>query len=581
MAKKSVREMGKHEKRRHSLSFKTLLTTQLLALLLGVILVAAGFLLYFLGIMWETCDRTSNMAAAEALMLDRSDADAKTKEILQVYDSTPEEIRGDGKSPEYRDKFLPTMDEMFRELQEDLRITKEELGLRNSFIVAIDEETNRMIYLIDSDPDMKTFCWPGTWDTYKPHEISVLVYGKRVSALQRQLGLRDRPQATITYLPAYGLRCTGGTTLYKEGKYTVMLCLDEKLDHMITSSKIFLVEYNILMFIVIFLISIISVALIRRSMVRPIRQMAGAARDYAEDKQSGESSSNHFKDLNIQSGDEIEELSLTMSDMETSLAEYVANLTEVTAEQEHIRTELNLASRIQATMLPSTFPAFPERDEFDIFALMHPAREVGGDFYDFFLIDDDHLAMMIADVSGKGIPAALFMMGSKIILDNRIMDTGSPAFALEQANDMIMTNNQEEMFVTVWIGILEISTGRIVASNAGHEKPLVIHPDGHAEMIRDKNGFVVGGMENMKYRDYELKLEPGSKLILYTDGVPEASTAANDQFGMVRLLEVVNGMKDVSAQEALESIENAVKEFVGEDEQFDDMTMLCLQYNGK
>ncbi len=581
MANKSVREMGKHEKRRHSLSFKTLLTTQLLALLLGVILVAAGFLLYFLGIMWETCDRTSNMAAAEALMLDRNDADAKTKEILKVYDSIPEETRGDGSSSEYQDRFLPVMDEMFRELQEDLRITKEELGLRNSFIVAIDEETNRMIYLIDSDPDMKTFCWPGTWDTYKPHEISVLVYGKRVSALQRQLGLRDRPQATITYLPAYGLRCTGGTTLYKEGKYTVMLCLDEKLDHMITSSKIFLVEYNILMFIVIFLIGIISVALIRRSMVRPIKQMAGAARDYAEDKQSGESTSNHFKDLKIQSGDEIEELSLTMSDMETSLAEYVANLTEVTAEQEHIRTELNLASRIQATMLPSTFPAFPERDEFDIYALMHPAREVGGDFYDFFLIDDDHLAMMIADVSGKGIPAALFMMGSKIILDNRIMDTGSPAFALEQANDMIMTNNQEEMFVTVWIGILEISTGRIVASNAGHEKPLVIHPDGHAEMIRDKNGFVVGGLENMKYRDYELKLEPGSKLILYTDGVPEASTAANDQFGMVRLLEVVNGMKDVSAQEALESIENAVKEFVGEDEQFDDMTMLCLQYNGK
>ena len=199
-------------------------------------------------------------------------------------------------------------------------------------------------------------------------------------------------------------------------------------------------------------------------------------------------------------------------------------MTRVTAEKERIGTELALATRIQADMLPNIFPAFPDRTDFDIYATMDPAKEVGGDFYDFFLIDDDHLCMVMADVSGKGVPAALFMMASKIILRNNAMMGKSPAKILGPTN-AICSNNQEEMFVTVWLGILEISTGKLTAANAGHEYPVMKRPDGRFELLKDKHGFVVGGMEGVKYKDYELQLEPGAKLFLYTDGVPEATDA--------------------------------------------------------
>ena len=246
-----------------------------------------------------------------------------------------------------------------------------------------------------------------------------------------------------------------------------------------------------------------------------------------------------------------------------------------------IESELNLATSIQADMLPNTYPAFPERSEFDIYAAMDPAKEVGGDFYDFFLVDDDHLCILIADVSGKGVPAALFMMASKIILANNAMAGKSPAQILTETNAAICANNREEMFVTVWLGILEISTGRLIAASAGHEYPVIKSRNGGFELYKDKHGFVIGGMEGVRYKEYELTLEPGSKLFLYTDGVPEATDAAEQMFGAERMLEALN--KDASAAPAqiLKNVRESVDGFVKDAEQFDDLTMLCLEYSGK
>lgn len=274
--------------------------------------------------------------------------------------------------------------------------------------------------------------------------------------------------------------------------------------------------------------------------------------------------------------DEIGELANAFNNMSASLQEYIKNLSSVMAEKERIGAELNVATQIQADMLPSIFPAFPEREEFDIYATMQPAKEVGGDFYDFFLIDDDHLAVVIADVSGKGVPAALFMVIAKTLLKNRAQMGDSPAKVLEVVNNQLCENNKAEMFVTVWFGVMQISTGKIVAANAGHEKPIIRKADGEFEIFKDKHGFVMGGMEGMKYKEYEFEIEKGGCLFVYTDGVPEATSSDSELFGMERLVQVLNEEKDAPLPDILKSVKGSIDKFVKDAPQFDDITMLAL-----
>ncbi len=243
-------------------------------------------------------------------------------------------------------------------------------------------------------------------------------------------------------------------------------------------------------------------------------------------------------------------------------------------------TELNMATEIQTGMLPSIFPAFPERPEFDIHASMDPAKEVGGDFYDFFMIDDDHLGMVIADVSGKGVPAALFMMSSKILINDHALMGGSPAEILERVNKQICANNDAHMFVTVWLGILEISTGKLTTASAGHEYP-IINTTGKYVLLKDKHGLAIGAFEMSKYKNTELQLKKGDSIFVYTDGVAEATDANNQLFGTDRTVEALNAIpKGASQKEILAGVRAAVDAFVKEAPQFDDLTMVGLKYNG-
>ena len=266
--------------------------------------------------------------------------------------------------------------------------------------------------------------------------------------------------------------------------------------------------------------------------------------------------------------------------MEDDLQDYEKNLTKITAEKQRINTELTLANKIQADMLPNIFPAFPDRDEFNIYASMTPAKEVGGDFYDFFFVDQDHLAMVIADVSGKGIPAAMFMVMSKGIIETQCMSGSSPAQILADVNKMICAKNHEKMFVTVWLGILDLRSGELTAANAGHEYPIIKNPGSDFELLKDKHGFVIGGFERMKYTDYTLQMQPGSKLFVYTDGVAEATDADEKLYGIDRTVAALNKAKDESPQTILETVDKDVREFVGNAEQFDDLTMMCIEYYG-
>ena len=249
-------------------------------------------------------------------------------------------------------------------------------------------------------------------------------------------------------------------------------------------------------------------------------------------------------------------------------------------EKERISTELNMAKQIQASTLPNVFPPFPDRHEFDLYASMDTAKEVGGDFYDFFLIDEDHLCLVMADVSGKGVPAALFMMKSRAIIRSSASPGKSAGDILTKANKEICADNHMDMFVTVWLGILEISTGKVVCSNAGHEYPTICRKGGSFGLFRDKHGFVLGGMDGLRYREYELQLEKGDKLFLYTDGVPEANDSKATLFGTDRMLDALNAKPDSSPQEILQQVRRAVDDFVQDAEQFDDLTMLCVEYRG-
>ncbi len=249
----------------------------------------------------------------------------------------------------------------------------------------------------------------------------------------------------------------------------------------------------------------------------------------------------------------------------------------LTKSRARIETELEMATQIQAGMLPGITPLFSNNERFDIFATMDPAREVGGDFYDFFLIDDDHLALVVADVSGKGVPAALFMMAAKSIIASNTMMGYSPAKVLEMTNEAICLSNPQEMFVTVWLGILDLGTGLLTASNAGHEYPAIKKGD-RFELYKDKHGFVLGGMEGVKYTDYTLQLEEGDKLFLYTDGVPEATDQRLELFGTERMLRALNLNPSAPPRIILRNLQHTVGQFVGQAEQFDDFTMLCLYY---
>ena len=277
--------------------------------------------------------------------------------------------------------------------------------------------------------------------------------------------------------------------------------------------------------------------------------------------------------------DEIEVLARAFDELSQKNEQYIEDITEITREKERVSTELNMANQIQNSMLPHIFPAFPNRHEFDIYATMDPAKEVGGDFYDFFLIDDDHLCMVIADVSGKGVPAALFMMVSKVILQSYAILGRTPSEILEKTNTALCSGNQVEMFVTAWLGILEISTGKITAANAGHEYP-VLAQNGPFTFLKDKHGFVIGGMDKVEYEDYELHMDPGDRLFLYTDGVPEASDEENNMFGPERLLEALNREPEAAPEQLLENVRKEMDAFVNGAEQFDDVTMLCIEYKG-
>lgn len=359
------------------------------------------------------------------------------------------------------------------------------------------------------------------------------------------------------------------------GAVTAILAAEYPMSELVSMRGIYLRD-TLLSTIGLIIISILCVVcFLRHQFVTPLKRILAEVKRFAKETRLPENGDLEC-DCAIR---ELEDLTDTVVRLEHDTVGYVENLTRVTAEQERMDTELALAKRIQANVLPNLFPPFPDRKEFDIFASMTPAKEVGGDFYDFFLLDEDHLGLVMADVSGKGVPAALFMMATKNLIKTYAMNGGTPSQILQTVNREICKHNTDDMFVTVWFGILTLSTGKIIASNAGHEYPAIKRRGGVFELFKDKHGFVIGGMSGAKYRDYAFELLPGDNLFVYTDGVPEATDSSNQMFATDGMLKALNSAADDTPQTILASVNRGIDDFVGEAEQFDDITMLSIRIN--
>ena len=315
---------------------------------------------------------------------------------------------------------------------------------------------------------------------------------------------------------------------------------------------------------------------LNRKLLLPVQQITGEATRFARENVTAKEKLT----ATIRGSDEIGQLAASIDQMEEQIVRYVDHLQEVTAERERISAELSIAKEIQENMLPRTFPPFPDKKSFSIYATMNPAKEVGGDFYDFFLIDENHLALVIADVSGKGIPAALFMAKAKSLIKNRSMTGDSPGEVMYFVNNQLCDGNKAEMFVTAWLAVLELSTGKGIAVNAGHEHPAIRRKDGAYELSIYRHSLALAAMEDVPFREHSFELHPGDSLFVYTDGVTEATDSRNVLFGTGRMLEALNHDPDAEPEELLQEMKASVDEFVGDAPQFDDMTMLSLKYRG-
>lgn len=388
-------------------------------------------------------------------------------------------------------------------------------------------------------------------------------------------------EGTLTYGTIYRTTNLGGalphiTTLVpvkdSSDRVVSVLCVQRPMDALTASRRPYLVTIAFSTILLMILSSVVMAVYIRRQFVSPIRRIIFEAERFAKENKPGTKLGDSISRI-----EDIAALARSIDVMEEDMLRYIDNLTAATADKERIGTELKLASSIQANSIPHTFPAFPERDDFDIYASMTPAKEVGGDFYDYFLIDDDHLALAIADVSGKGIPAALFMMVTDIMVNEFTHLGGSPADILMMINERICDHNPENMFVSVWLGILELSTGKLTFANAGHEAPAFMRRDSEFKLYQSKHGLVIGAMKGIRYRNEEIVLKPGDKLFLYTDGVPEATDQYQCMYTLDNMLTALNMNKNRSPQTIIEGVQQSVAEFIGDEPPFDDLTAVCIE----
>lgn len=325
----------------------------------------------------------------------------------------------------------------------------------------------------------------------------------------------------------------------------------------------------------------LAILFIHRYILHPMQRVLNIIRSYAESKDSGAAEKDLTGLLAEKTGiavreNEVGQLAEDFVDLTHELDDYTAQIRDAAAAQERIKFELETAAAIQQHMLPEDTPEFPGHPEYKLCASMKPAKEVGGDFYDYFLVDDTHLVLLIADVSDKGVPAALFMAEARTMIRSRAQTGEEPEQILYYVNDQLNKGNDRGFFVTVWMALLDLETGEGVAVNAGHEPPVICREGGDFELVRYRHSLAVGMMKGMEFPQHTFRLEPGDKLFVFTDGVPEALNSSSEQFGTDRMLKVLNENRNEDPAGLLAAVARAIDDFKGEADQFDDMTIVCF-----
>ncbi len=542
--------------------------------ILGLILLLISVNTYVYELVRNQVNTAFNLSeSAKAIVSKSADVENLAIQVINIYRGMSDEEREKCGTDEYYAKFADIAnDSDWRQANmvlSDFRNTK---AADYIYIAIFDRNTQSLVYILDTDLNEKTLCPVGHRE----------VLGKR--ELRRFLDW-DGTGIISDFGPTeeYGYMFTSGVPVSGDlGDCRAFVLADIRADSIFRRALFFVLIFTSALIVIMLALSMFITRRMNQVVVAPLNKIGDATKDYVRDKRASVEGKQHFSSLDINTGDEIEELCRAMGSMEFDLDEYEKYLARVTADRERVETELKLASRIQGDMLPSIFtPPFPDRTDFDIYALMNPAKEVGGDFYDFFLIDKERLGIVVADVSGKGIPAALFMMVTKSMIKTAVMGGAGAAEALTNVNSQICRSEHEGMFVTVWAGILDLKSGVLTAANAGHEYPIIKDADGEFQVYKDKHGFVVGGIDGLKFKDYQVELKPGSKLFLYTDGVTEASGESKELFGMDRLVASLRKAEDSEPEEIIKAVRKDIDDFVLEAEQFDDITMVCLEYFGE
>lgn len=497
-----------------------------------------------------------------------------TSVLQRLYNDSAYEIAETAANylnPDKFEQYLSTgeTDGEYREIESRLDDLVDATGTTSIYVAKVDTSDYRTLtYIYDSVNSASGF------DRYPLGYTAIGVDEKYVNDVRNIITKGERATEYLySYSEESGAHTTAGIAIYdSKGKIVAILGVEKAMRRLKNARDTYVKDVLLGVLAAVCLFLLVYSVFLYRGVLLPILAITDEAKRFADTNTPSDKLSA------IKKNDEIGVLAKAVGKMETDIVEYVENLTMVTAEKERIGAELSIATQIQADMLPGIFPAFPDKPEFDIYATMNPAKEVGGDFYDFFMVDESHLAIVMADVSGKGVPAALFMVIGKTLIKDHTQPGRDLGEVFTEVNDLLCESNSEGLFITAFEGVLDLVSGEFTFVNAGHEIPFICKRDGSYEPYKIRAGFVLAGMEGMRYKCGTMQLSPGDRLFQYTDGVTEATDKDGRLYGMSRLGEILTQNADLPPTELLVKIKEDIDAFVGNAPQFDDITMLCLEY---
>ena len=551
--------------KRISLKLKVSLIVAASTLLLTALLMVLSYREYSSVVDEHYNTLAMDIARTAASLVDGDQVAALRREVYDIYEENPApEFETQEEWDQYFAQYQTVQDEAYENLLVILDKVRQSNQADDVYIVYMDPVTQTGLYLADPATG-EDACPPGTWD---------IIYEQNYHVLDHP---EDELPAYITN-SEYGWLCSAGAPVFdSQGKVAAHVLTDVSMNDIMQDRYDFLRNLCLILIGAALLAAWVLFAVTNRLIVRPVQQLTKAADSYITERSRGDGESLAMEQLEIRTGDEIETLAGAMKKMERDINDYILNLAQITAEKERIGAELSIATEIQASMLPRIFPPFPERRDLNIYATMNPAREVGGDFYDFFLVDETHLAIAVADVSGKGVPAALFMVIAKTLIKDRACSMAKPGDIFTWVNQQLCESNQAGLFVTAWLGVIDLKTGLVEYVNAGHNPPLVALGGENFTYLKQKSGFILAGLEGFTYETSTFRMDHGDRIFLYTDGVTEAMNRQDELFGEKRLLAWMSQNRGAAPEEALHGLREEIAVFADGAEQYDDITMLMFE----